>query len=294
MQTWTIRAKTDERSHSLRKRTGNQPSAPEKGCGACSGGRSVGTGRRDWHDWARRRGPEDLAGAPPSVQPSARDSRGDVGPDVVSQSPLCFLIATALNNALNDDHAVLLMGAVFGISRVMCSYDFALISPRLHQMLVSNNAATRTPSFLAIVAIGMHSPKPVDYSKILARAAGFVNCDSAMAREVAAVVIRDHIAQAADLAEVLAAFVGSYKDEDVVNARVAMGAVVVAIRSHAEVDADVRKKLSQIYFHLHPEKRTRAWGYAGGVGGGRGRLRASRHGAARARPVTTTTHMHGL
>ena len=176
----------------------------------------------------------------------------DVDPEIVLQSRLCSLVASALNNAQNDDHMILLMAAIYSISKAVYSDDFQLILPRLYSLLFSTDTAIRMPSFLAIVAIGMHSPKPVDYARILPLAARYVNCDSSMTRDIATTVIRDHICDAGEnLNQVLSAFVETYTDKYPTNATVAIEAFVVAVKCQPDIDADLRQKLSQIYSQLH-------------------------------------------
>lgn len=177
----------------------------------------------------------------------------DVDPGIVLQSRLCSLVASALNNAQNDEQMILLMAAIYSISKVVYSEDFQLILPRLYAMLFSNDMAIRMPSFLAVVAIGMHSPKPVDYDRILPLAARYVNCDSSMMREVSAGVIRDHMCDiSGSIDEILTNFVDSYTDKYPANASIAIDAFVIAVKSHPEIDGELRQKLSHIYSQLHP------------------------------------------
>ena len=136
----------------------------------------------------------------------------DVNP-IVRKTRLGSILAQALENAKENQTIVLIMAAVFSISKVVLVPDFAPVVPTLFAHLFRDSL--QTPAFLCLAALSRQGMDGIDYPKLVHAATYYLSAENGLVREFAVEVFKDHLCEnGVNVTECLRIFVESYHPRD--------------------------------------------------------------------------------
>ena len=170
----------------------------------------------------------------------------DIVPAMIGQTRLCEILAQVMSATEDERTLMSLMAAIFSISKVVYVPEFAKLLPKFVGYLFGSSYPLRKPSFLCIAALSTYGVDQINYDKLLPVCAFYANSDSALMREVAATILRDHVCdKGINLAKVVRLFLDSFSEYDPVNTPIVLDALAQAVRA-TPIDPALAERLSAL------------------------------------------------
>ena len=170
----------------------------------------------------------------------------DIVPATIQQTRLCEILAQAVSTTDDERTLMSLMAAVFSISKVVYIPCFASLLPKFFGYLFGSSDTLRMPSFLCIAALSTYGVDEIDYSSFIPVCAFYANSDSALMREVATTILRDHVCdKGINLTKTVRLFLDNFSEYDPINTPVVVNALMKAVRQ-SPIDAALAERLSAL------------------------------------------------